>query len=124
MQNNIYDLQFRGNVLVVGKTGCRKTHFVQKLGSTNFLGKIVNTEWASSIPLSKSREGEIQSCFNSKVEFHYVPDTDDLKELIQTFKLRTENLVEDNDITSSIYDENKIMDRLIVMDVVSGLSDS
>ena len=51
-------------------------------------------------------------------------DTYDLKELIQTFKLRTENLVEDNDITSSIYDENKIMDRLIVMDVVSGLSDS
>ena len=77
-----------------------------------------------SIPLSKSREAEIQSCFNSKVEFHYVQDTDDLKELIQTFKLRIENLVEDDDITSSIYGENKIMDRLIVMGDVLGLTDS
>ena len=51
-------------------------------------------------------------------------DTDDLKELIQTFKLWTENLVEDDDITSSIYGETKIMDRFIVMDEVSGLADS
>ena len=32
------------NVLVVGKTGCRKTYFVQKLGLKNFLSKIVKTE--------------------------------------------------------------------------------
>ena len=124
MQNNIYDAQFRGNVLIVGKTGCGKTHFVQKLGLSNFFGKIVKTEWILPIPLSKSREVEIQSCFNSKVEFHYVQDTDDLKELIQTFKLRTENLVENDDTSSSMYGENKIMDRLIVMDDVLGLADS
>ena len=47
-----------------------------------------------------------------------------IKELIETFKLRTENLVENNDFSSSIYGENKIMDRLIVMDDVSGLVDS
>ena len=29
---SIYDSQFRGNVLVVGKTGCGKTTFLQKLG--------------------------------------------------------------------------------------------
>ena len=55
MQNNICDAQFRGNVLIVGKTGCEKTHFVQKLGLNNFFGKIVKTEWVSSISLSKSR---------------------------------------------------------------------
>ena len=86
--------------------------------------KIVKTEWESSIPLSKSRQAEIQSCFNSKVEFHYAKDIEDLKELIETFQLRTENLVENNDFSSSIYGENKIMDRLIVMDDVSGLVDS
>ena len=77
-----------------------------------------------SISLSKSREAEIQSCFNSKVEFQHVQDIDDLKELIETFKLRSENLVENDNVSSSIYDENKIMDGLIVMDNVSGLADS
>ena len=74
-------MQFRGNVLIVGKTGCGKTHFVQKLGLNNFFGKIVKTEWVSSIQLSKSREAKIQSCFKSKVEFHYAKDIEDLKEL-------------------------------------------
>ena len=32
----IYNEQFRGNVLIIGKTGCRKTYFVQKLAA-NFL---------------------------------------------------------------------------------------
>lgn len=32
----IYNEQFRGNVLIIGKTGCRKTYFVQKLAE-NFL---------------------------------------------------------------------------------------
>ena len=82
MQNNIYKAQFRGNVLIVGKTGFEKTHFVQKSGLKNFFGKIVNTEQVSSIPLSKSRETEIQSCFNSMVEFHYAQGIEDLKELI------------------------------------------
>ena len=59
MQNNICDAQFRGNVLIVGKTGCGKTQFVQKLGLNNFFGKIAKTERVSSIPLSKSREAGI-----------------------------------------------------------------
>ena len=58
MQDNIYDAQFRGNILSIGKTGCRKTHFVQKLVLNNFFGRIVKIEWVSSIPLSKSREAE------------------------------------------------------------------
>ena len=40
MQNNIYEAQFRGNILIAGKTGCGKTHFVQKLGLTNFLTEL------------------------------------------------------------------------------------
>ena len=122
MQNNIYNAQFRGNVLVVGKTGCGKIHFVQKLGLNSSFGKFVKTEWVSSIPLGKSREAEIQSCFNSKIEFHYAKDIEDLKELIKTFKLTTENLAENIDFSSSVYGENKIMDRLNVMDDVFGFS--
>ena len=63
MQNSICNAPFRGNVLVLGKTGCGKTYFTQKLFLNNFCGKIVKTEWVSSIPLSKLREAEIKSCF-------------------------------------------------------------
>ena len=63
MQNSICNAQFKGNILVLGKTGCGKTYFAQKLGLNNFFGKIVKTEWVSFIPLSKLREAEIKSCF-------------------------------------------------------------
>ena len=39
--NSIYDGQFRGNILLVDKTGCRKTHFLHKLGLNKFFGKLV-----------------------------------------------------------------------------------
>ena len=47
-----------------------------------------------------------------------------IKELIETFKLRTENLVENNDFGSSLYGENKTMDCVTVMDGVSNLADT
>ena len=124
MQNNIYDGQFRGNISVVGKTGCKKTSFVQKLGLDNFFGKTVKIKWVSSISLSKAIEREIQACFNVEVEFHYVQDTENLKELIQTFKPRTEDLLENDGINNSMFGENKIMDPLIVMDNVLGIAAS
>ena len=66
----------------------------------------------------------IASCFTSKVEIHHTQDIEGLKELIETFKLRTENLVENDSINGSVSGENKIMDHLIVMDDISGLADS
>ena len=38
---SIYDGKFRGNILVVDKTGCGKTYFLQKLGLIEFFGKLV-----------------------------------------------------------------------------------
>ena len=40
-KNIIYDGRLWGNVLFVGKTGCRKIYFVQKLAVNKFLGKIL-----------------------------------------------------------------------------------
>ena len=37
----IYDGQFYGTILVVGRTGCGKTTFLEKLGLNNFFGKVV-----------------------------------------------------------------------------------
>ena len=38
MENNeVYDGKFIGNILIVGRTECGKTTFVQKLALNNFL---------------------------------------------------------------------------------------
>ena len=42
--SSIYDGQFYGNIVVVGRTGCGKTTFLEKLGLNNFLGNIIKTE--------------------------------------------------------------------------------
>ena len=41
--SSIYDGQFHGNILVVGRTGCGKTTFLEKLGLNNFFGDIIKT---------------------------------------------------------------------------------
>ena len=35
---------FNGNILVAGKTNCRKTRFVQKLGINNFFRELI-VDW-------------------------------------------------------------------------------
>ena len=57
---SIYDGQFRGNILVVGKTECGKTYFLQKLRLNKFFGKLVKTKWVTSIEIDEQREAEIQ----------------------------------------------------------------
>ena len=41
---SIYDGQFYGNILAVGRTGCGKTTFLEKLGLNHFFGNIIKTE--------------------------------------------------------------------------------
>ena len=50
--SSIYDGEFRGNILVVGRTGCGKT-FLEKLSLNNFFGEIIKTEWVSGIDIDK-----------------------------------------------------------------------
>ena len=40
---SIYNGQFYGNVLVVGRSGCGETTFLEKLGLNNFFGNIIKT---------------------------------------------------------------------------------
>ena len=51
--SSIYNGQFSGNVLVVGKIGCGKTYFLQKLGLNKFFGSLVKTEKVSVLILMK-----------------------------------------------------------------------
>ena len=55
---SIYDGQFSGNVLVVGRTGCGKTTFLEKLGLNNFFDDIIKTEWISGIDIDKKERDQ------------------------------------------------------------------
>ena len=121
---SIYDDgQFYENVLVVGRTGCGKTTFLEKLGVNNFFGKIIKTEWISGIDINKQREAEIQSYFSNETEVHVAKEQDELDSLIETFKLRSREESDDSNILNNSFGENRKLGRLIIMDDVSGVAD-
>ena len=53
---SIYNGQFSGNILVVGRVGCDKTIFLEKLELNNFFVKLVKTEWISGVDIDEKRE--------------------------------------------------------------------
>ena len=124
--NFMYDGTFNGNMLVVGQTHCGKTSFVQRLGKNKMFGIIDSADWISKIELSVAREHQVRESFcYASVEFHY---PNDLAEFETTLKLLKDNK---KDVNSNINDEaddlgigeKDVLDRLIVMDDVSGLAD-
>ena len=84
--NSIYNGQFNGNILVVGRTGCGKTTFLEKRAINKFFGNIIKTEWVSGIEIDTSREAEIQSCFSNPTQVHIATEKDDLDALLELFK--------------------------------------
>ena len=76
----------------------------------------------TGIKIDNQREAETKACFSNKVEFHHAADPDELTELIEKFKHRTRDIV--NNESSSGFSEKNPIDCLIVMDKVSGIADS
>ena len=134
----VYDGKFTGNILVVGRTGCGKTAFVQKLAINRFFGELNAAEWVSFIKLDKAREAEIQSCFECELDFYYPRNKEQFEELLEYFKTKSNsseiendninnsddnNINNINDVNITNYGEKSNRSRLIVMDDVSGLAD-
>ena len=130
----VYDGKFSGNILVVGRTGCGKTAFVQKLAINRFFGELNAAEWVSFIKLDKAREAEIQSCFECELDFYYPRNKEQFEELLEYFKTKSnsleiennmnnDNINDINDLNITNYGEKSIRSRLIVIDDVSGLAD-
>ena len=113
--SSIYNGQFYGNILVVGRTGCGKTIFLQKLGLSNFFGNIIKTEWISGIDIDKRRETEIQSYFSNETEVHVAKEQDELDSLIETFKLRSREESTDNNVNNSFGKNKKLVELLLWM---------
>ena len=124
MENSTYDGKFKGNILVLGRTECGKTTFIQNLGINNFFGELKKVKWVSGIRLNKTREAEIESNFNCQVNFSYPSDKEELAEKIEEYKLESESENDnDNFVNVNIFGENKKRDKLIVFDDVSRLAD-
>ena len=66
------DGKFEGNILIVGRTGCGKTAFVQNLGKNKLFRDVQEVYWISKLELSKDREENIRDCFTDQiVKFDY-----------------------------------------------------
>ena len=121
--SDIYNGQFNGNILLVGQTGCGKTTFLEKLAINKFFGDIIKTEWVSGIEIDTSGEAEIQSRFSNETKVHVATEKDELDALIENFKLKALESNGDNVNLSNSFGEVRKMDRLIVLDDVSGVAD-
>ena len=91
MENYIYNGKFTGNILIVGRTECGKTTFVEKLALNNFFGDLKKVKWVSGIRLSQRREAEITSNFSCDIEFSYPNDADKFSDKLEEFKLESES---------------------------------
>ena len=120
----IYDGRFKGNILVVGRTECGKTTFVQKLALYDFFGKLKTAKLISGIRLNASREAEIESNFSCEVSFFYPNEINEVGDLLEEFKLEVETEETTNDDNVNIFGEVIDRDRLIAFDNVSGLADN
>ena len=124
MENSIYDGKFIGIILVLGRTECGKTTFIQNLAINNFFGDLKIVKWLSGIRLNRKREAEIESNFSCEVNFAYPNDKEELADKIEEYKLESESENDDDNIDNvNIFGENKKRDKLIIFDDVSGLAD-
>ena len=125
---DIYDGQFRGNILVLGRTDSGKTYFIQQLALNGIFGNLEKTYWVSGITLSDTRKAQIQSCFSNEIEFYDISSYEDLNELINYLKEINEDndeIVDNSNVNNeNLLGEKKILNNLIVMDDVSGLADN
>ena len=78
----LYDEIFSGNILVLGSSGSGKASLVQEAATNAMFGKLEKIHWISRIELSREREGKIESCFESEIEFYYPKDEDALIKVI------------------------------------------
>ena len=109
----------------LGRTGCSKTTFIQNLGKNRMFGKDINLVfWVSKIRLSGEREDVIRESFlEQTVKFVYPSNLDEFNYLIDFFmseKMPESSAAVEN---TSALGENIRIDKLIVMDDVSGLAD-
>ena len=76
--------------MIVGRTECGKTTFIQNLGRNKIFGRNITTVfWVSKIQLSRETEGNIRESFvDQTVQFTYPNTSDDFNYLIDFLCLK------------------------------------
>ena len=69
MQNYVYDAKFVENILIVGRTGCGKTYFTQKLAVNGFFDCLKKVEWVSYIELKRKEWLKLNLVFHVMLSF-------------------------------------------------------
>ena len=114
----MYDGKFKGNILIVGRAGCEKTTFVRNLRKNKMFGDVKEVYWISKIELSEDREESIRDCFvNHNVKFDCPNNAEEFDDLLEMYRFRKADYIENH------LGENMMLDKLIVMDNVSGLAE-
>ena len=109
---------FKRNTKYVGRTGCGKTTFIQNLGKNKMFGEIKEVTWIPKIPLLSERKTNIRDCFvNEIIDFKYPARVEDFDDLLEFFQKKRAHCNE------NYLRENVKLDRLTIMDDVSGLGD-
>ena len=81
-----YNGKFEGDILIVGRTGCGKTTFVQNLGENKLSGHVNKVFWGSKVEISKNREDNMRDCFiDQTVHFEYPNDLEEFDDLLELF---------------------------------------
>ena len=114
-----FDGKFEGSIPIVGRTGCGKTTFIQRLGKNKLFGSdLTKVFWVLKIILSKEREDSIRDGFeDQEVQFSYPNDIDDFNYLIGNFMQNRSDYIDNNE------GESLSVTGLLIMDDVSGLTD-
>ena len=116
--NYLYCAKFEGNILVVGRTGCKKITFIQNLGRNKIFSDIKEYQAISKISLSTERENNIRDCFvDQEVEFKYPKNIEDFDDLLDAWQ-RKKSPCDENFLEKTV-----VLDRLIIMDDISGFAD-
>ena len=105
----------------MGRTGCGKTIFIQQLRKNELFGaEITDVFWVSKIILSSEREDSIRNSFEDQdVHFSYPTDLDEFNYLISNFTQEKSSYSDEDEFLG----EKLKVNKLIVMDDVSGLAD-
>ena len=121
----LYDGTLSGNILVLGSLGSRKMFLVQEGATNSMLGELEKVHWISGIELSREREGEIESCFESKIKFYYPRDHDAWNKVINNLQNLYLEKQEKNSVKKleTIIGERTMQDNLVALDDVTGLAD-
>ena len=121
----LYDGTLSCNILVLGSSGSGKTSLVREAAINSMFGKLEKVHWISGIELSREREGEIESSFESEIEFYYAVDQDALSKVIKDLENLYLEEQEKNYVKKlkSVIGERTLLDNLVILDDVTGLAD-